>query len=105
MIKQHLVLVERKSANEAVNALISEGLEEDKAVKMVSYASGAGANPGDDGVIEQDGGKSGVGDMLIGGLFCVGGIIATAADIGYIFWGAIVFGGIQFFRGLMKSLS
>jgi hypothetical protein len=39
-------------------------------------------------------------DMLYGGLWCVGGTIATLADIGFIFWGAIVFGGIQFFRGV-----
>jgi hypothetical protein len=42
-------------------------------------------------------------DMLYGGLWCVGGIILTAANIGFIFWGAILFGGIQFFRGLANS--
>jgi hypothetical protein len=42
-------------------------------------------------------------DMLYGALWCVGGIIATAAHIGFIFWGAILFGGIQFFRGLFNS--
>ncbi len=26
-------------------------------------------------------------DMLFGSLWCIGGIIATAADIGFIFWG------------------
>jgi hypothetical protein len=38
--------------------------------------------------------------MLFGALWCIGGIIATVSDLGYIFWGAIVFGAIQFFRGL-----
>ncbi|KAB1157952.1 hypothetical protein [Flavobacterium luteum] len=42
-------------------------------------------------------------DMLYGALWCIGGIIATAAHIGFIFWGAILFGGIQFFRGLINS--
>lgn len=42
-------------------------------------------------------------DMLYGALWCVGGIIGTAANIGFIFWGAIVFGGIQFFMGLFNS--
>jgi len=41
-------------------------------------------------------------DMLYGALWCVGGIIATSMHIGFIFWGAIVFGGIQFFRGLIN---
>lgn len=42
-------------------------------------------------------------DILYGLLWCVGGIAATAADIGFIFWGAIVYGGIQFFKGLSNS--
>ena len=39
-------------------------------------------------------------NMIYGALWCIGGSIATAADLGYIFWGAIVFGAVQFFRGL-----
>ena len=38
-------------------------------------------------------------DMIFGALWCVGGTIATVAQTGFIFWGAIIFGGIQFFRG------
>ncbi|RZK12144.1 MAG: hypothetical protein EOO56_28375 [Hymenobacter sp.] len=39
-------------------------------------------------------------DMLHGGLWCVGGIALTVADVGFIFWGAILFGGVQFIKGL-----
>ncbi|WP_439698324.1 hypothetical protein ACFGVS_08750 [Mucilaginibacter sp. AW1-7] len=39
-------------------------------------------------------------DMLYGALWCGGGLILTLAHIGFIFWGAIVFGAIQFFRGV-----
>lgn len=39
-------------------------------------------------------------DMLYGALWCVGGLVLTMAHIGFIFWGAIVFGGIQFFKGV-----
>lgn len=42
-------------------------------------------------------------DMLYGALWCVGGTVATLANIGFIFWGAIIFGGIQFFKGLYNS--
>lgn len=42
-------------------------------------------------------------DMIFGALWCIGGTVATIMDIGYIFWGAIVFGGFQFFRGLMNA--
>lgn len=41
-------------------------------------------------------------DMLYGALWCIGGLVLTMANIGFIFWGAIVFGGIQFFRGVSK---
>jgi hypothetical protein len=40
-------------------------------------------------------------DMLYGALWCGGGLLLTLAHIGFIFWGAIVFGGIQFFRGII----
>jgi hypothetical protein len=39
-------------------------------------------------------------DMLHGGLWCVGGLALTLADVGFVFWGAILFGGIQFIRGV-----
>ena len=39
-------------------------------------------------------------DMLHGGLWCVGGVALTMAHVGFVFWGAILFGGIQFFKGL-----
>lgn len=40
-------------------------------------------------------------NMIFGALWCLGGIAGTLADVGYIFWGAIIFGGIQFFQGLI----
>jgi hypothetical protein len=39
-------------------------------------------------------------DMLHGGLWCIGGIALTVADVGFVFWGAILFGGIQFIKGV-----
>jgi|TARA_B110001450_G_C17314607_1_gene356878 hypothetical protein len=44
-------------------------------------------------------------DLIYGALWCIGGIVATAAEIGYIFWGAIVFGGYQFLKGLINSMN
>ena len=39
-------------------------------------------------------------DMLHGGLWCIGGLALTLADVGFVFWGAILFGGIQFIKGV-----
>lgn len=51
-----------------------------------------------------------VDDMLYGGLWCVGGLVATVVSYQmasegtggtyFVFWGAVIFGGAQFFRGL-----
>ncbi|OIQ30949.1 MAG: hypothetical protein BM564_01690 [Bacteroidetes bacterium MedPE-SWsnd-G2] len=43
-------------------------------------------------------------DMLYGSLWCIGGLVATLADVGYIFWGAIVFGGYQFIKGAINAI-
>lgn len=47
-------------------------------------------------------------DVLYGGLWFVGGLAVTLVSLGSgkggpIAYGAVIFGGIQFFRGLMKS--
>lgn len=39
-------------------------------------------------------------DMLYGALWCVGGTALTMANVGFIFWGAIIFGAIQFIKGV-----
>ena len=53
-------------------------------------------------------------NMLFGALWCIGGILMTAWGYSsvsrgggtyFIFWGAIIFGGIQFFQGLMQYSS
>ena len=40
-------------------------------------------------------------NIILSGLFICGiGILFTTLNTGYIWWGAIIFGGIQFIRGL-----
>jgi len=50
-------------------------------------------------------------DMVVGGLWCGGGILVTAATYSsaagggsyVVAWGAILFGGLQFLRGLLAK--
>ena len=63
------------------------------------------AQPDMESLYEEERKKQANKDMMYGALWCVGGLVATMADIGAIFWGAIVFGGIQFFKGLINSQS
>jgi hypothetical protein len=55
---------------------------------------------------------TGQSNMLVGALVCIGGILVTAITYSavketggtyIIAWGAIVFGAIQFFRGLFQN--
>jgi hypothetical protein len=39
-------------------------------------------------------------EFLIGALWIVAGLSLTAADLGFVFWGAIVYGGFRIFRGI-----
>jgi hypothetical protein len=59
-------------------------------------------------ILEQMDKKQANNDVLYGGLWFVGGLIVTIVSLssgsgGIIAYGAVIFGGIQFFRGLMKS--
>jgi len=105
---KHMLTVEKKNPEEIVDILMKEGVDQDSAAKLVNYAAGGTGGSVEDGeeyYEEEDDDGSGVMSMVIGGIFCIGGIIATVADIGYIFYGAIIFGGIQFIKGLIKVAS
>jgi hypothetical protein len=85
--------------------LTERGLDAEAAAIVVSNLMQAKAN-----ALKQAGRKN----MLYGALWCIGGIVVTAlsfqaaANAGggkYVLaWGAILFGGIQFFRGMIQSL-
>ena len=90
----NLMIDEKKNSTETKEALISRGLDEENASAVVSNleqqistAKKSRANK----------------DMLYGALWCIGGTIATVANFGYIFWGAILFGAIQFIKGVVNS--
>jgi hypothetical protein len=89
----NLMISEKKSYQETKKALLEYGIDEESASivisnieKQINVAKKERANK----------------DMLYGALWCIGGIVATASGIGFVFWGAILFGGIQFFKGLFK---
>ena len=89
----NLMIDQKKNRQETQQALIEYGLDEESASIVVSNLEMQ---------IEEAKKKRANNDMLYGAMWCIGGVIATAADIGFIFWGAIVFGGIQFFKGLLS---
>jgi hypothetical protein len=82
------------TASEVKNALLKNNVEEDLAAEIISKLEKEFRAMRSDEANKQ---------MLYGIFWCAGGIAATAADIGYIFWGAIVFGAVKFFKGLMMN--
>jgi len=90
----NLMINEKKSADETKSILIDQGLKEESASIIVKNLQEQ---------IREAKKKRANKDMLYGALWCIGGTVATIADFGYIFWGAIVFGGIQFLKGLFSS--
>jgi len=90
----NLLVKENKSPSEVKKALIEEGIDEESASIIVDSLE-TQINK----IRKEQANK----DMLYGALWCVGGIVMTVADVGYIFWGAIVFGGYQFLKGAMNS--
>ncbi|CAM1366529.1 hypothetical protein [Tenacibaculum xiamenense] len=89
-----LMINQEKSAFQTKKILIEKGLDEQSSTSIVNNL--------EQQIIEAKK-EAANKDMLYGALWCIGGIIATVADIGYIFWGAILFGGIQFIKGVSNS--
>ncbi|TVT39214.1 hypothetical protein FNT36_16275 [Hymenobacter setariae] len=85
------LLASGKSSTEVERLLMLKGLAADDASAMVGELE----NPVQD--VRKAQAKK---DMLYGGLWCVGGLALTLADVGFVFWGAILFGGIQFIKGV-----
>jgi hypothetical protein len=91
----HQLFTENRLDIEVIDDLVSKGLDRDSASAIVTDLQ----NKMD--VAKKERANK---DMLYGALWCVGGTVATLANIGFIFWGAILFGGIQFIKGLVNSM-
>ena len=92
----NLMVNQNKNSVEVKDALVAKGLSESAAFTIIGNI--------EDQIVKakKDRAKK---DMLYGALWCIGGTVATAAHIGFIFWGAILFGAIQFFKGLANSFN
>ncbi|MFL5730731.1 MAG: hypothetical protein ACJ75J_14685 [Cytophagaceae bacterium] len=89
----HQLIHENKSPDQVKATLIEKGMDVKTASAMVDNISAQIKDAKNEGANK---------DMLYGALWCVGGIVLTLADIGFIFWGAIIFGGYQFIKGLIN---
>ncbi|MGE0328513.1 MAG: hypothetical protein AB7K71_09235 [Polyangiaceae bacterium] len=87
---------------EIVESLINQGVDEGEAEDFVEGVAAARINA------IREAGKS---NMTKGALWCIGGLIVTAITYSaaagggtyVVTWGAIIFGAIQFFKGVGQS--
>jgi hypothetical protein len=95
------MIQQKKDMFEVKRILVDDGLDEESAMTVVTSL---------DNQITKAKKERAKKDMLYGALWCVGGTVVTfisysSASGGgsyVITWGAILFGGIQFFRGLVN---
>lgn len=77
-----------------IRKLVKKGFDESKAIEMISEARKLYV-----GYVLK---KKAQRDILFGSLWIAGGIIGTLANIGLIFWGAILFGFMQCSKGIFN---
>jgi hypothetical protein len=92
----NLLVNENKSAHETKIRLVEQGLSDEIAGLIVENVEIQ---------IQEAKHEQARKDMVYGALWFCGGTILTLADIGFIFWGAILFGGIQFGKGVINAYS
>lgn len=94
---------QKKSIEETKAALIENGLTAEDADVVIANLQNQ---------YKQEKREAGNKNMLYGALWCVGGLLVTiltysaASDGGtyVVAWGAVIFGAIQFFKGLFQRL-
>lgn len=94
---------QKKSVEETKGALIENGLRAEDADVVIANLQNQ---------YKQEKREAGNKNMLYGALWCVGGLLVTiltysaASDGGtyVVAWGAVIFGAIQFFKGLFQRL-
>ncbi|MGR6088575.1 MAG: hypothetical protein ACU4F9_10390 [Arcticibacter sp.] len=84
------IINENQNPSDVKNILLSKGLEEDIIDRMLIEIK----------EFKETNSKKSNNDLIFGFLWLAIGIGLTFANIGYIFWGAIVYGGYRLYKGL-----
>lgn len=98
----NLMINEKKSPIETIDALMAQGLDKESATAVVNNLVPQIADA------KKQRAKK---DMIFGALWCIGGTVVTVATYSaasgggsyVVAWGAILFGAIQFIKGLINS--
>ncbi len=89
----HLLVEQDQTPTQVKKVLVGKGMDEQEAMSLIRNVEEQ---------IEQARRARAKRDVIFGSLWTVGGTVMTLADIGFIFWGAIVFGFIQLIRGIVN---
>ena len=88
-----LLVKQGKSSREVQELLVQQGVNEGIALTVVENLQVE---------IGKANKKRGQKNMMFGAMWFIGGTIATLANVGFIFYGAIIIGAIQFIAGLVS---
>ncbi|MDX6182070.1 hypothetical protein SGQ44_14010 [Flavobacterium sp. Fl-77] len=88
-----LMVRENKSAYEAKAALVDKGIRPENARILVENLENQLRE------VKYERARK---NMIFGVIWFASGTIATVSGIGLIFWGAILFGSLQFYRGVIN---
>jgi len=99
----NLIVNEKKTYNETIAILMSTGLDGETANFVVSNIQNR---------IKEEREEIANKNMLYGALWCIGGLLVTGVSYAvaieggsyFITWGAVVFGGWQFLKGLYQKV-
>jgi len=103
-IKEHRIFAaeqlftHKKKPVEVVELLKQRGVAEDESGAIVRNLVASTRGNADEGV-DGDGAK----DIIWGLVWLVGGLVGTFSGIGYVFYGAIIYGAIKLIGGLASS--
>ncbi len=90
-----LMLEADYTVEETIQSFVKRGYTEEEATMITAYASQVKQT------VQKKNSGSGITHIVMGSIALLVGIGLTAADIGYIFYGAIVFGIIKIVQGII----
>jgi hypothetical protein len=91
-----IYLNKKKTKSEILSYLISLGISKETAVEMYNNSMSELSSA------DKDAAES---DMIYGFFWFIGGTTLTLAEVGYVFYGAIIFGGIKFLKGAYNYIT
>tara|TARA_R110002050_G_scaffold39891_2_gene97866 strand:+ start:3428 stop:3799 length:372 start_codon:yes stop_codon:yes gene_type:complete len=88
---ESLLVEQKKSPEETKHLLVKDGLDEESASAIVEHLVTQ---------INEVSNEKAYKDIWVGLAWALGGLIANYSGVGFVFWGAVLYGAVRLFKGL-----